>query len=141
MGFESRHRRAFKLPEGISVVSNTDFNVPWPKASRLRDGFTQTLRHNDFEGESEAGQPGIKALFALLSDRRTAPDKELPQTGISLEWERALSAEFIHTPDYGTRASFVVLVGHNRADFVERSFDAKGFTGEAHLRMDWQRHP
>ena len=141
MGFESRHRRAFKLPEGVSAVSNADFNVPWPKASRLRDGFTQTLMHNDFEGESEVRQPGIKALFALLSDRRTAPDKELPQTGISLEWEKALSAEFIHTPDYGTRASSVVLVGRNRADFVERNFDAKGFTGEAHLRMDWQRHP
>lgn len=140
VGFESRHRRAFKLPEGASAVSNADFNVPWPKVSRLRDGFAQTLRQNNFEGEHVAAQPGINALFALLSDRRTAPDKDLPQTGIPLEWEKALSAEFIHTLDYGTRASSVVLAGRNRADFVERSFDVNGFTGEVHQRIDWERH-
>jgi uncharacterized protein with NRDE domain len=140
MGFESRHRRAFKLSEGISVVSNADFNVPWPKVGRLRDGFTQTLKQNDFEGESAACQPGINALFALLADRRTAADESLPQTGIPLEWEKALSAEFIHTLDYGTRASSVVLVGRNRADFMERSFEVNGFAGEVHQRIDWKRH-
>lgn len=139
MGFESRHRRTFKLPEGVSVISNADFNVPWPKVERLRDGFTQTLKQNDFEGDSTADQPGINALLALLANRRTAPDKDLPQTGISFEWEKALSAEFIHTPDYGTRASSVVLVGRNGADFVERSFDVKGFIGEVHQRIDWER--
>ena len=128
MGFESRHRRAFKLPEGVSVVSNADFNVPWPKVARLRDGFTQTLKPSG---------PDSNALLALLSDHRTAAVEDLPQTGIPLEWEKALSAEFIQTPDYGTRASSVVLVGRNRADFVERSFDAHGFTGEVHQRIDW----
>ena len=126
MGFESRHRRAFKLQEGVSVVSNADFNVPWPKVARLRDGFTQTLQQNG---------PDINALFALLSDRRTAPDKELPQTGIPLELEKALSAEFIHTPNYGTRASSVLLVGQTQVDFVERSFDAHGVSGEVHQQI------
>lgn len=140
MGFESRHRHAFKLPEGVSVVSNADFHVPWPKVARLRDGFTQTLRQNNFEDESAAGQLGINALFALLSDRRTAPDDKLPQTGLPMEWEKALSAEFIHTPDYGTRASSVVRVGRKRAEFVERSFNANGFAGEVHQRIDWERH-
>lgn len=137
MGFESRHRRAFKLPEGVSVVSNADFNVPWPKVARLRDGVTQALRQNNFEGES---QPGINALFALLADRRKAPDEKLPQTGIPIEREKALSAEFIHTLDYGTRASSVVLVGRNRAELVERSFNVNGFAGEVHQRIDWERH-
>ncbi len=139
MGFESRHRRAFKLPEGVSVVSNADYNAPWPKVTRLRDGFTQALKQNNFESESAANQAGINALFTLLSDRRTAPDETLPQTGIPLGLEKALSAEFIHTLDYGTRASSVVLVGRNRADFVERSFDVNGFAGEIHQRIDWHR--
>lgn len=138
MGFESRHRRAFNLPEGVSVVSNADFNVPWPKVEHLRDGFTRTLRQNDFEGVIAADQPSINALLALLSDRRIAPDKDLPQTGIAFEWEKALSPEFIHTPDYGTRASSVVLVGRNNADFIERSFDVNGFASEAHLLIDWK---
>jgi len=140
MGFESRQRRAFKLPEGVSVVSNADFNVPWPKAARLHDGFKKTLKQNDFEGESAACQPGINALFALLSERRTAPDEKLPQTGIPLDREKALSAEFIHTLDYGTRASSVLLVGRLRADIVERSFDVNGFAAEVQQRIDWERH-
>ena len=140
LGFESRHRRAFKLSEGVGVVSNADFNVPWPKVSRLRDGFTRTVRQNNFDGEDEPCQPGVNALFTLLSDRRTAADESLPQTGIPLEREKALSAEFIHTLDYGTRASSVMLVGRNRADFVERSFNISGFAGEVIQRIDWERH-
>jgi uncharacterized protein with NRDE domain len=139
MGFESRHRRAFELPQGVGVVSNADFNVPWPKVARLRDGFTQTLRQNIFDAESAACQPGINALLTLLSDRRTAPDAHLPQTGIPLEREKALSAAFIHTPDYGTRASSVVLVGRSHADFMERSFNVDGFAGEVQQRIDWER--
>jgi uncharacterized protein with NRDE domain len=135
MGFESRHRRAFTLSEGVSVVSNADFNAQWPKVDRLRDGFTHTLHQHNLADENAACQPCINALFTLLADRRTAPDKDLPQTGIPHEWEKALSSEFIHTPDYGTRASSVVLVGRNRADFVERSFDVNGFSGEAHQRI------
>ena len=140
MGFESRHRRAFKLPEGVSVVSNADFNVPWPKVSRLCEGFTKTLAQHNFDADSAADQTGINALFALLSDPRTAPEPDLPQTGIPLEWEKALSAEFIYMPDYGTRASSVVLVGRNQANFMERTFDANGFAGEVQQRIDWHGH-
>ena len=127
MGFESRHRHGFQLPEGVSVVSNADFNVPWPKVARLRDGFAQALRSNG---------PDSNALFALLSNPGTAADEDLPQTGLSLELEKALSAEFIHMPDYGTRASSVVLVGRRRVDFVERRFDVHGFAGEIQQSLD-----
>jgi uncharacterized protein with NRDE domain len=140
MGFESRHRRAFLLPEGVSVVSNADFHVPWPKAARLRDGFAHTLQQNPLGADSAAGEPDLNALFALLSDRSTAPDSALPHTGIALEWERALSATFIHSPDYGTRASSVLRVGQHHADFVERSFNADGFTGEVRQHIEWGCH-
>lgn len=138
MGFESRHRRAFKLPEGVSVVSNADFNVAWPKAHRLGEGVTHTLQQHPLALEGAADQAGINALFALLADRRLAPDAHLPQTGIPPEWEKALSAEFIHTPDYGTRASSVLLVGHHQARFLERTFDEHGFTGEVQQSIDWR---
>ena len=62
------------------------------------------------------------------------PDAHLPATGVSLEWERRLSAVFVHSPDYGTRASTLLL---RRADgsgvLRERSFDAAGTTGEVRL--------
>jgi uncharacterized protein with NRDE domain len=140
-GFESRHRRAFDLPEGINAVSNADFNTPWPKLSRLREGFAKVMGQHVVDGESWVRPQGTNALFALLSERRTATDKALPQTGIPLNRERALSAEFIHTPDYGTRASTVLVVNRGHASVVERSFDANGFAGEVHQRIEWKAHP
>lgn len=139
MGFESRHQRAFDLAQGVGVVSNADFNVPWPKAARLRDGFVHTLRQNALDADNATGEPDFHALFALLSDRSTAPDSALPHTGIALERERALSATFIHSPDYGTRASSVLVLGQHQADFVERSFNVEGFTGEVRQHIEWQQ--
>jgi uncharacterized protein with NRDE domain len=131
MGFESRRGRAFALPPGISSVSNADFNTPWPKLERLRTSFEQTLAETDDEEQLQ------EQFFKLLADPRMAPDADLPHTGIALERERVLSAAFIHTPDYGTRASSVISIRPQAADFVERRFDASGFQGEAKQAMSW----
>ncbi len=137
MGFESRNRRAFAMPQGMHALSNADFDTPWPKLTRLREGMAQMVAQQEFD----AAQPkAINALFGLLSDRRVAADGALPQTGIALERERALSAEFIHTTDYGTRASSVVAIGRGHAHFTERSFDFSGLTGEAHESLRWHVH-
>jgi uncharacterized protein with NRDE domain len=131
MGFESRHARMMALPAGITSVSNADFNTPWPKLKRLHSGFEQTLAAND---EVALVQD---RLFELLSDHRIAPDAELPQTGIPLERERTLSPAFIHSPDYGTRASSIIRIHARTAEFVERSFDANGFKGEIKETISW----
>jgi len=66
----------------------------------------------------------------LLRDDQTAPDEALPRTGISLEWERMLSAAFIHAPTYATRSSTALLVSrYGMARFTEGSFAPDG--GEA----------
>ena len=52
------------------------------------------------------------------------PDGMLPNTGVSIEQERALSSCFVDIPamDYGTRTQTVILVGFdNRATFIERT--------------------
>ncbi|MGN6808209.1 MAG: NRDE family protein, partial [Trinickia sp.] len=60
-------------------------------------------------------------------DRQIAPDDTLPFTGIPLERERALSAAFIETPDYGTRGTTALRVDTGstglRAHLAERSDD------------------
>lgn len=132
MGFESRHARAFNLPPGITSVSNADFNTPWPKLERLRTCFEQTLAQTDDEVQLQA------RFFGLLADRHMASDADLPKTGISLERERILSAAFIQTPDYGTRASSVITIRPQAAEFVERSFDASGFTGDIRHTISWR---
>lgn len=104
----------------ILSVSNADFNTPWPKLERLRTSFEQALSTTDDDDWLQ------DRLFELLSDDNIAPDTVLPKTGIALERERLLSAAFIHTPDYGTRASSVIVVRQQSTAFIERGFDADG---------------
>jgi uncharacterized protein with NRDE domain len=106
------------LPPGVHGVSNAALDTPWPKLVRTRDALAAWAR---------AGDEDIEPLFALLGDRRPAPDADLPRTGVTVEWERMLSSPFIVAPNYGTRCSTVVLIGRDGAiRFVERSFDAEG---------------
>jgi uncharacterized protein with NRDE domain len=97
----------------------------------LRTSFAQAIEASDDEAVLQT------QLFQLLSDDRIAPDAALPQTGIALERERVLSAAFIRSPDYGTRASSVISVTSRVAEFVERSFDASGFKGEIKQTISW----
>ena len=131
MGFESRHARMFALPTGITSVSNADFNTPWTKLERLRTSFAQTLAAGDDEALLQ------DKLFKLLADDRAAPDTALPQTGISLDRERILSATFVRTADYGTRASSVIRIKHKVAHFTERCFDTNGFQREVKETIFW----
>lgn len=116
-------RRA--LGPGVYAVSNAALDTPWPKTERLR----ATLR-------AWLAGPGDDAgpLFAALADRATAPDADLPSTGVPLEWERRLSAAFIVGDDYGTRASTVVRVGHDGIAFEERRFGPGGVS-EGHTAV------
>jgi uncharacterized protein with NRDE domain len=49
-----------------------------------------------------------QAYFDLLADTTQAPEHLLPQTGVSLEWERLLSSIHIDSNDYGTRVSSLI---------------------------------
>lgn len=59
----------------------------------------------------------------------------LPDTGVPLEWERLLSAVFVRSADYGTRASTVLMRQRNGPGIlVERSFGAgAGVASEVRL--------
>ncbi|MGK2907162.1 MAG: NRDE family protein [Desulfuromonadales bacterium] len=102
------------LPPGIYGLSNHRLDTPWPKVVRGKEGLDQLLNGSSFDRD---------AAFALLADTTRAEDMALPDTGIPLEWERALSAAFITTPEYGTRCSTLLMVktdGHRL--FIERRF-------------------
>lgn len=109
------------LSPGIYGLSNHLLETPWPKVTAARARFEKALAEardaHDLEGR----------LLTLLRDRSFAPDATLPETGLPLEWERALSAAFVVLPDYGTRASTsFVLSADGSARFTERSFGAGG---------------
>ncbi len=128
LGFESHTGRTLALAPGIGAVSNAGFNTPWPKVRRL----SQAL-HALVGVPRPNVAPDPEQLLDLLEHRTLAPDTDLPATGIPLERERALSPVFIQTPDYGTRASSVVLVRSGGAEILEKTFDAQGSTGQRRL--------
>ena len=111
------------LEPGVYGLSNHLLDSPWPKVTAGKSGLAALL--------STTGDALVAGLFALLADRRVVADDLLPQTGVSPEWERLLSAAFIASPEYGTRSSTVVLLGRDgRALFVERAFGPGGAAGD-----------
>jgi uncharacterized protein with NRDE domain len=122
LGYESRGDRLVAFEPGIHGVSNGAFDEPWPKVESLKDGMA-------------AAQDDDEALLALLSDPRPAEDQQLPATGVSLEWERALSPAFIQTASYGTRASTLVRLGREAISMLEVGFSGTGPAGRTEVRF------
>jgi len=123
------------LPPGVYGLSNGFLDTPWPKLERVRASFRDWLAVPD--GDSSG-------LFALLADRtRVVDDALLPDTGVARDWERVLSAPFVLHPDYGTRATTVLLLeasGH--VHIRERRFDAMGrASGETEFALNPDEWP
>ncbi|MGD8955387.1 MAG: NRDE family protein, partial [Desulfobacterales bacterium] len=109
---------------GYYGLSNHLIDTEWPKVSQGKNRLQDLL--------NRSGGWGAEDLFALLADRAVAPDRELPNTGVGLEWERALSPLFITSPNYGTRSSTVLLIETSgEVTLLERSFVAGNPAGEA----------
>ena len=103
-----------KLKPGIYGLSNSVLDTPWRKVVQSKEGLSQLIKQDKIHPWE---------LISLLSNTRLAKDNELPNTGVGLEWERVLSAVFIQSPDYGTRASTAVLVDNdNNVRFAEKTF-------------------
>jgi uncharacterized protein with NRDE domain len=114
----SHTETAAALAPGVYGLSNGTLGVRWPKVERGLARFERLLDDAPVEPEP---------LLDLLADRATAPDDRLPDTGVGLARERMLSALFIASPDYGTRASTVVLLERvGGGCFVERTFGPGG---------------
>ncbi|BBA69335.1 NRDE family protein [Geobacter sulfurreducens] len=112
----NRGAAASPLSPGIHGLSNHLLDTPWPKVARGKDDLARLL--------ATADEPTADDLFAILADRTPAPDHLLPDTGVSLDWERLLSPLFITSPTYGTRSSTVILVDRSgQCTFVERSYN------------------
>ncbi|MBS0255710.1 MAG: NRDE family protein [Proteobacteria bacterium] len=105
-------RRAVLAP-GIHGVSNGAFAPPWPKTRALCAALEHWLT-----GPAADPEP----LFAALADRTPRP--AVPGEAGA---EAMFTPVFIARPDYGTRASTVVLIGADGAGhMIERRWAAGG---------------
>ncbi len=117
--YSNRTREVTPLGPGVHGLSNHLLNTPWPKVERAKARL-RALQALD-------AQDVMERLWALLADDAHASESDLPETGVSREWERVLSSAFIRTPEYGTRASTLVVVDrHGAATFSERTFSPIG---------------
>lgn len=89
-----------RLLPGIYGLSNNLLDVPWPKVAQGKSALARAL----------TALPGEGPLLDLLRDDTRHDDARLPRTGISLDWERTLSAAFVRAPGYGTRSSTVITL-------------------------------
>ncbi|WP_322034962.1 NRDE family protein [Burkholderia cenocepacia] len=99
---ESRVAAPVAIAPGVHALSNARLDTPWPKVVRKRAELGTLLTDNP--------PPSLDELIALMRDPHVADDDALPHTGIPIERERALSAAFIETPEYGTRGTTALRV-------------------------------
>ena len=129
LGFHSPTQQLRVMHVGIGAVSNADFETPWPKLQQLHQGLQTLVNQQQLDADS---------LLDLLQNRQIAVDAQLPSTGIALEWERSLSATFIATDRYGTRASSLVNISAHQIDFTEVRYGPQGVL-EARTAISQQR--
>ncbi len=122
------------VPAGTHGISNAVLDTPWPKLVRKRAELADV---------AAIGRPApLASLLELMRDPRIASDDELPATGIPLERERALSAAFIETPDYGTRGTTALRVLANGKRFSVEILERSDDDGSHHIVRpgDVERH-
>jgi uncharacterized protein with NRDE domain len=108
-----------KIPNGLHGLSNHLLNTPWPKVEQGVKDMKRALTQEKINST---------LLFDLLRNETIAPDEKLPETGIGLERERALSSKIINSANYGTRCSTVVLIDQrNEVSYTERVYDLQTF--------------
>jgi uncharacterized protein with NRDE domain len=108
-----------RLTPGVYGLSNHLLNTAWPKVEKARAAMQEQV---------QLPRPNVDQLLTLLSDKAEAPDNQLPDTGVGKDMEKLLSPLFIRSPIYGTRVSTVLMMGKQRIEFTEQTFE-KGEAG------------
>lgn len=101
------------LKPGIYGLSNALLDTPWPKVASAKTKFEQLIS-NSFHAEE---------LIAMMADTSVAEDDALPDTGVSKDMEKSLSAMCIRMEGYGTCCTTVITIDRaGVVDFTEKSY-------------------
>ena len=110
------------IDAGIHGISNATLDTPWPKVIQTKAALSSLDQHSIIDEE---------ALFRIMADKTPAPDEQLPDLPLPIEQKRAVSANFIETPHFGTRSTTLLLVDHaDQVTFAERTYLANGETND-----------
>lgn len=112
-----------ELSEDYHGLSNAALDTPWPKVTGAVADLRAAVDADVLDRDDWSGP-----LLDLLADRRRAPLRRLPRTGVPLWQEWRLSPRFVRIRRwYGTRSTTVVRIDeHGTAEAVERTWDTAG---------------
>jgi uncharacterized protein with NRDE domain len=122
--YSNRDSSIMALEPGLYGLSNHQIDTPWPKVKRAKYCFEETLKHNEISHDQ---------LFLTICDSSPVEEDELPEINfdMDIDWAKQVSAQFIKSEDYGTRASTTILINkEGQVQFRERNFLANGQQGE-----------
>lgn len=126
--YSNIENRIQQLEPGLYGLSNHLLDTGWPKVERGKEMLSKAI--DDKAGASD--------ILDLLANREKSPDRDLPDTGIPLEWERALSAMHIDMEEYGTVSSTVLLASPASFYFKERSYNKpQGTANDNEFQSQW----
>lgn len=110
--FSNQLKSIQKVSPGLHGISNAFLDTPWPKVVSAKDELSILLGNEEVK---------VEDLMNILQSRTYPLDEFLPQTGIPLEMERKLSAQFIKIgEEYGTVNTSGLLWRHDgKIDFME----------------------
>lgn len=111
----SSEQAARQLGQGLYGLSNASLDSDWPKLTRVKQGLRHAL------AEREASERHAR-LLRLLRNTTATSERQLPQTGVPLDWERALGSIFISREGYGTRASTLLRVSSRDVHATEVNY-------------------
>lgn len=120
--YSNYDKKIAQLGTGLYGLSNALLNSKWPKVEAGKEELAPLLLEDKIDRE---------ALFRLMTNLDLAKDNQLPETGLPLEKERAISSRFINIEGYGTRCTTLIMVDKNgKVDFTERQYENGAATGE-----------
>ena len=130
--FDSVNQKFTEIKKGFLSLCNGALGDIWPKMARGEQAIenyitthqSKEIKHQD--------------LLNLLQDKQPAPDHLLPQTGLSYEWEKQLSAIFIQGEEYGTRSSCIYTLRFDGvAEVTEVTYNTNGGI-DSQVGFNWQ---
>ena len=112
--YSNQARTVTRITPGIHGLSNRHLDTPWPKLTLGRKRLAAIIRDTPMDNG---------AMFSMLSDTSRPDDRQLPDTGVGLDWERILGPIFIQSKTYGTRSSTLMRISRNgETQITERTW-------------------
>lgn len=112
--FNNVHQVLEEVKPGIYGLSNAFLDTPWPKVEKAKSYFRSSLKKDRVDR---------REIMEWMCDSEEAADEALPETGVTPELEKKLSAMCISTENYGTCCTTVVSISSgNEVNYTEKTY-------------------